>query len=50
MEHATITLLKNDYYRIVPDEGYVLYDVRTDKYYTEAITKNIYKFNVIIKP
>lgn len=46
MEHTTIIPLENGFFRIVPDEGYVLYDAATGICYTEAVTKNINKFSV----
>jgi hypothetical protein len=42
-------IIKNigDYYKIVPNIGYRLYNVKTRTYHSEAITKNIKEFIVV---
>jgi hypothetical protein len=36
-----------DFYKIVPNKGYRLYNVKTQTYHSEAITKNIKEFIVV---
>lgn len=41
IEHVTITEVENDMYRLEPDEGYMLYNKRTEKRYSEAVTDDL---------
>lgn len=36
-----------DFYKIAPNKGYRLYNVKTQTYHSEAITKNIKEFIVV---
>ncbi len=53
MEHVTIKSYRIDpstgkqLYRITPDEGYLLKDLKTGKLYSDAITDNPNGFEVI---
>lgn len=46
MKNAIIQEI-GDYYKIVPNKGYRLYNVKTQTYHSEAITKNIEEFIVV---
>lgn len=46
MKNAIIQEL-GDFYKIVPNKGYRLYNVKTQTYHSEAITKNIKEFIVV---
>jgi hypothetical protein len=46
MENAIIQDL-GDFYKIIPNKGYRLYNVKTQTYHSEAITKNIKDFIVV---
>jgi hypothetical protein len=39
MEHVTITNLGNEIVRLTPDNGYQLYDDRTQRTYSDAVVK-----------
>ena len=39
MEHITIVELGNEMVRLIPDHGYRLYNIRSNKYYSEAVVK-----------
>lgn len=41
MEHVTITTLVNGFYKMIPDNGYKLYNRYNEQYYSEAVTKDI---------
>lgn len=40
MEHINVKDIGNGYWRLVPDEGYMLLDRRNNMMYSEAITKD----------
>ena len=39
MEHINIKDLGNGYFKLTPDEGYTLYNIRTRQTYSEAVVK-----------
>lgn len=39
MEHINIKDLENGYFKLTPDEGYTLYNIRTRQTYSEAVVK-----------
>ena len=41
MEHIIVTDLQNGYFKLVPEEGYRMYNRYNHEYYSEAVTKNI---------
>ena len=44
MEHIEIIELKNGFYKLIPTEGYILYNKKIKTYHVEAVTKNIDEF------
>ena len=44
MEHIQITALANGYFRLLPDEGYLLKRIDTETLHSEAITKTPNEF------
>ena len=49
MEHAEITEIGNGFFKIIPDEGYILRNNVSNTFYVEAVTKNIYVFESVLK-
>lgn len=45
MEHVTIIELKDDYKKLIPDEGYML--KRDEQLYSEAVVKSLRGWSVI---
>jgi hypothetical protein len=39
MEHIIVTALSKGYFRLTPEEGYQLYNIRTRQFYSEAVVK-----------
>ena len=44
MENATITDIGNGLFKIVPNEGFVLYNKLANEYFTEAVTWDVTEF------
>lgn len=47
MEHIKVTDIGNDYYHLTPDEGYTLYNIRTNTYHSDAETKNLSEWKAV---
>ena len=47
MEHATITPIANNMYRIVPDAGYRLFNFFTGRYHSEVETRNVSQWKAL---
>lgn len=47
MEHIIVTQMKNGYKKLVPEEGYLLFNRYTRQYYSEATVKNINGFEAV---
>lgn len=47
MEHIKVIELKNGFYKLIPDEGYILYNKKIKTYHVEAVTKLIDEFIAI---
>lgn len=41
MEHIIVTQMKNGYKKLVPEEGYLLFNRYTRQYYSEAVVRNV---------
>lgn len=41
MEHIVITEMRNGYKRLVPEDGYLLFNKYTRQFYSEAVVKNV---------
>lgn len=40
MEHIIVKTLKNGYKKLTPEDGYILYNKKDRKYYSEAVVKS----------
>jgi len=50
MDHITVKDLGNGSVKLIPDEGYLLKDTRTDKIHSEVvIKKSLMKYFIAIK-
>lgn len=49
MEHIKTEELQDGFYKLTPDEGYILYNTVTQRTYSEAITKTPNQFVAIKK-
>lgn len=49
MEHIKIEELQDGFYKLTPEEGYILYNTVTQRTYSEAITKTPNQFTAIKK-
>lgn len=47
MEHATIIPLENNLFRIVPDEGYTLFNFFSGRYHSEVETRNVSQWQAV---
>ena len=48
-KHITIVELGGGYYHLTPDEGYTLYNRRTNTYHSDAETKNLSEWVAVTK-
>jgi hypothetical protein len=49
MEHITVTEIENGMFRLVPDDGYVLFNKATRERYSEAVTDDLRMWEVVDK-
>lgn len=49
MEHIKVTDIGGGYYHLTPDEGYILYNTRTNRYHSDAETKNLSEWEARLK-
>ena len=49
MEHIKIEELQGGFYKLTPEDGYILYNTVTQRTYSEAITKTPNQFVAIKK-
>ena len=47
MEHIIIKDLGNGCYNLIPEKGYILYNIQTKQTYSDAVTKDINIFKSI---
>lgn len=44
MENIEVIELENGFYKLIPFEGYILYNTKIKTYHVEAVTKNVNEF------
>ena len=44
MEHIEVIEIGNGFYKLIPNEGYILYNTKIKTYHVEAVTKNVDEF------
>ena len=47
MEHITVTDIKNGYFRLTPDEGYLIKEIATGRLHSEVVTKDIKGYEAV---
>lgn len=47
MENIEVIELENGFFKLIPAEGYILYNTKIKTYHVEAVTKNIDEFIVM---
>ena len=48
MEHIVITETQDGYFRLAPETGYKLVNKKSGRTYSEAVTKDINEFEVVL--
>lgn len=44
MENIEVIELENGFFKLIPTEGYILYNTKIKTYHVEAVTKNVNEF------